>query len=92
MYLSIIMKHSFNLRSPFNQTPQINDRYRISSPVEEIAHWKMAKRSFNNHWLNRKRMLNLENDSLERPSLPKRRYAGPEDEELDNQSDEYAFD
>uniref|UniRef100_A0A1I7XEA2 Ion_trans domain-containing protein n=1 Tax=Heterorhabditis bacteriophora TaxID=37862 RepID=A0A1I7XEA2_HETBA len=30
-------------------------------------------------------MLNLENDSLERPSLPKRRYVEPEDEELGNQ-------
>uniref|UniRef100_A0A1I7X222 Transposase n=1 Tax=Heterorhabditis bacteriophora TaxID=37862 RepID=A0A1I7X222_HETBA len=72
--------------------PQNNDRYRILSSAEEIAHWKLAKRGINNYWLNRKRKLNLENDSLERPSLPKRRYAGPEDEELANQSDEYAFD
>uniref|UniRef100_A0A1I7XRF8 Uncharacterized protein n=1 Tax=Heterorhabditis bacteriophora TaxID=37862 RepID=A0A1I7XRF8_HETBA len=52
----------------------------------EIAHWHMAKKSINNYWLNKKRMLNLENDSLERPSLPERRYVEPEDEELGNQN------
>uniref|UniRef100_A0A1I7WU82 7TM_GPCR_Srx domain-containing protein n=1 Tax=Heterorhabditis bacteriophora TaxID=37862 RepID=A0A1I7WU82_HETBA len=62
------------------------------SVLVEITHWKMAKKGINNYWLNRKRMLNLENDSLERPSLPKRRYVEPEDEELGNQSEEYAFD
>uniref|UniRef100_A0A1I7WX66 Uncharacterized protein n=1 Tax=Heterorhabditis bacteriophora TaxID=37862 RepID=A0A1I7WX66_HETBA len=33
--------------------------------AEETAHWKMAKRSINNYWPNRKRILHLENDSLE---------------------------
>uniref|UniRef100_A0A1I7WQ66 glucuronosyltransferase n=1 Tax=Heterorhabditis bacteriophora TaxID=37862 RepID=A0A1I7WQ66_HETBA len=79
IYVSMLLLRFFNSK-------------KIKTPSEEIAHWKMAKRSINNYWLNRKRMLNLENDSLERPSLPKRRYAGPEDEELANQSDEYAFD
>uniref|UniRef100_A0A1I7X8K9 Plant transposase n=1 Tax=Heterorhabditis bacteriophora TaxID=37862 RepID=A0A1I7X8K9_HETBA len=70
----------------------LNDRYRISSPAEEIADWKLAKRGIKNYWLNKKREHNLENESLERLFLPKRRYAEPADEELGNQSEEYAFD